>query len=229
MELFAFPFAGGNEHCYRELGNSLTGIRLNVLPLPGRGSLMSRPCISCSEEMADYLFERIKDSLQRPYAFFGHSMGAFIAYMLCRKIDSENMPLPKKLILSGRRAPSVIEDEPKHKMPSQRFRQVLRELGGIPDAVWRDEEIMSLFEPIIRSDFQMIETYCHQKQNALDIPVHLFLGRYDNVSDEQALAWQLETLQPIDITYFDGGHFYFKDDEFLLKQLAKKIIDALAG
>lgn len=227
MELFAFPFAGGNEHCYRELGNSLIDIRLNVLPLPGRGSLMSQPCISNSEEMVDYLFQRIKNNLNRPYAFFGHSMGAFIAYILCRKINSENMPLPKKLILSGRRAPSVIEDEPRHKMPSQRFRQVLRELGGIPDAVWRDEEIMSLFEPIIRSDFQLIETYFYQQQNALDIPVHLFLGRYDNVSDEQAQAWQKETSQPIDITYFDGGHFYFKDDELLLSQLAKRINDAL--
>ncbi len=91
MELFAFPFAGGNEHCYRELGHCLEHINLNVQPLPGRGSLMSQPCISSAEELVDYLFLRIKDQLHRPYAFFGHSMGAFIAYMLCRKITLENM------------------------------------------------------------------------------------------------------------------------------------------
>lgn len=227
MELFAFPFAGGNEHCYRELGNSLNGIQLNVLPLPGRGSLMSQPCISSSEEMVEYLFQMIKDKLHRPYAFFGHSMGALIAYMLTRRICHENMPLPTKLILSARRAPCVFEDEPKHTMPSSRFRQVLRELGGIPEAVWRDEEVMDLFEPIIRSDFRLIETCSYQQQEALDIPVHLFLGRYDNVSDVHAQAWQQETLQPLDITYFDGGHFYFKDDESLLRQLAQKINDKL--
>jgi surfactin synthase thioesterase subunit len=229
MELFAFPFAGGNEHCYRELGQRLKRINLNVQPLPGRGSLMAQPCISGIDEMVDYLFQRIKDGLHRPYAFFGHSMGAFIAYMLCRKVSQENMPLPEKLILSGRRAPSIVEDEPKHKMSSLRFRQALRDLGGIPDAVWQDEEIMALFEPIIRADFELIETYSYQRQEALNIPVHLFLGRYDSVSYDQAEAWQKETLQPINITYFDGGHFYFKDDDLLLMQLAQKISDELMG
>ncbi len=224
MELFAFPFAGGSEHCYRELSNNLKGINLRVQALPGRGSLISQPSISRVEEMVNYLFPKIKDSLYQPYALFGHSMGAFIAYMLCRKISDENMPMPKALILSGRKAPSIGEDELKHKMPDAQFRKMLLELGGIPDAVWQDEEIMALFEPIIRSDFELIETYLYQQQNALDIPVHLFLGRDDNVSSEQAQAWQKETIHPLNITYFDGGHFYFKDDCSLL---AKKITEEL--
>jgi surfactin synthase thioesterase subunit len=226
MELFAFPFAGGSEHCYRELSNSLKGINLRVQPLPGRGSLISQPCISRIEEMVEYLFRQVNNKLQPPYAFFGHSMGAFIAYMLCRKISNENMPMPKALILSGRKAPSVAEDELKHTMPDQKFRKMLRELGGIPDAVWEDQDIMALFEPIIRADFELIETYAYQRQNALDIPVHLFLGRDDNVTPDQAEAWQKETIQPINITYFDGGHFYFKDDSSLL---AQKITEKLMG
>lgn len=218
MELFAFPFAGGSEHCYRGLANHLPGINLRVQPLPGRGSLISQPCISCIEEMVDYLFQQIKDNLYQPYALFGHSMGAFIAYMLCRKIYNEGLSMPKALILSGRKAPSIHEDEPKHKMPDVQFRKMLQELGGIPDAVRQDEEIMALFEPIIRADFELIETYSYQQQNPMDIPVHLFLGRDDNVSSGQAEAWQNETIHPLNITYFKGGHFYFKEDFSLLAQ-----------
>lgn len=219
MELFAFPFAGGSEHCYRELGNNLKGVNLRVQPLPGRGSLFSLSCIVRIEEMVDYLFKQIKDELCQPYALFGHSMGAFIAYMLCRKISNEHLPMPKALILSGRKAPSIInEDELKYKMPDLQFRDMLQKLGGIPDAVWQDDEIMALFAPIIRADFELIETYFYQQQKALDIPVYIFLGSDDNISSAQAEAWQMETIHPIDITYFKGGHFYFKEDCSLLAQ-----------
>ncbi len=226
MELFAFPYAGGSEHCYRELDKHLTRINFRVQALPGRGKLISQTCISRVDVLVDYLFERLKDEIYQPYALFGHSMGAFIAYMLCRKICEQNLPKPKSLILSGRKAPSVQEHELKHKMPSPQFREMLKELGGVPDAVWQDEDIMTLFEPIIRADFELLETCAYQGHDALDVPVHLFLGEDDDVSSDQACAWQKETIHPLTMTYFKGGHFYFQNDSSLLAQtITKKLID----
>ncbi len=224
MKLFAFPFAGGSEHCYRELDKHLTRIQLRVQPLPGRGKLISQPCITNIDDMVAYVFANLKDEIDQSYALFGHSMGAFIAYMLCRKISNENLPKPKSLILSGRKAPSIEEQDPKHNMPRAQFRGILKKLGGVPDAVWQDEDIMTLFEPIIRADFELLETCPYQVHNALDVPFHVILGEDDDISSEQVLAWQNETLQALNITYFKGGHFYFKNDGFLL---AKKITEEL--
>lgn len=227
MEVFAFPYAGGSEHCYRDLARHLDGVAFKTQALPGRGRLMSQSCITETEEMVEFLFRNIKTDLHRPYVFFGHSMGAFLAYLVCQKIRQENLPLPKALILSGRKAPSVqADEEPKHTMPSARFREMLQELGGTPDAVNQDEEIMDLFEPVIRADFQLIETHAYQPQTVLDIPIHLFIGREDEISVEQAQAWQRETRQPLKLTFVDGGHFFFKDDEAFW---AGRIADLLTG
>jgi len=95
-------------------------------------------------------------------------------------------------------------DELKHKMPTAQFRAMLQELGGIPDMVFQDEEIMGLFEPVIRADFELLETYVHQKESALDVPIHLCLGRDDNISSEEAKAWQNEMVQPLNI--IEGGN-----------------------
>lgn len=225
MELIAIPFAGGSEYCYRELETHLNGINLTTLALPGRGSLIAQPCITSIEKMVDYLLPQIRSLIQQPYAFFGHSMGAFIAYMLCRKINHEGLPGPEKLILSGRKAPSVKDQNIKHTLPDEEFRKMLHNLGGIPNAVWQDEEIMALFEPIIRSDFELIETYSHQMQKPIDLAINLFLGQEDNVTTEQARAWQQETLQPLNIYHFPGGHFYFQDNWGLLADKITKVID----
>ncbi len=225
MELIAFPFAGGSEYCYRELETHLNGINLTTLALPGRGSLIGQPCITSIEKMVDYLLPQIQPLIHQPYAFFGHSMGAFIAYMLCRKINQHALPMPKLLILSGRKAPSVKEQTIKHTLPDKEFRDMLQNLGGIPNAVWQDDEIMALFEPIIRSDFELIETYSHQVKKPMDLTIQLFLGQEDNVTTEQARAWQKETSQALNISYFPGGHFYFQDNWRLLGNKIVNVLD----
>ncbi len=225
MQIFAFPYAGGSEYCYRDLSKQLKNVNFRTQALPGRGSLISQPCITRIDEMVDYLFQQIKAELLQPYIFFGHSMGAFIAYMLCQKVRQEGLPRPTALILSGRKSPSAEVGDLKHKMPATQFKAMLRDFGGIPDVVSQDEAIMALFEPVIRADFELIETYLYQQERVLDVPVHLCIGRDDNISSEEAKAWQKVTAQPLRLTYFEGGHFYFKNNESLL---AHKIMEVLA-
>jgi len=212
MELFAFPFAGGGEHCYRELGPYLDKAVLKTQALPGRGRLIGKPCIRRIDDMVDYLLAQLAPELDRPYALFGHSMGAFVAYMLARKIIAHHLPQPKVLIFSGRKAPTAFDPEPKHKLPDESFRKMLRDLGGIPEVVWQDRELMALFEPIIRADFELIETFLYAQCEPVNIPIHLLLGKDDNVTPAEAEAWQRETTLPLAISYFAGGHFYFQDD-----------------
>ncbi|MDO9104505.1 MAG: alpha/beta fold hydrolase [Methylovulum sp.] len=225
MELFAFPFAGGGEHCYRELGPYLHHAVLRTQAIPGRGRLIGQPCIRRIDGMVDYLLAQLAPELGQPYALFGHSMGAFVAYMLTRKIIAHHLPPPKVLIFSGRKAPTVVDPEPKHKLPDELFRKMLQDLGGIPDVVWQDSELMALFEPIIRADFELIETCLYTQCEPVNIPIHLLMGKEDKVTRAEAEAWQKESTQPLSITYFDGGHFYFQDD---WQALAGKINAVLA-
>ncbi|WP_052700763.1 thioesterase II family protein [Methylocucumis oryzae] len=225
MELYAFPFAGGGEHCYRELEPYLTHATLKTQALPGRGRLLNKPCLRRLDELLDFLLAGIAFDLHKPYAFFGHSMGAFIAYMLTRKIIAYHLPAPKLLICSGRKAPTIIDADPKHVYPTSAFRAMLQELGGIPELVWQDEDLMALFEPIIRADFELIETTYYQTGAPIELPIHLLLGRQDLISSVDAYAWQQETTLPLTVSYFSGGHFYFQQD---WQSLANKINSILA-
>jgi surfactin synthase thioesterase subunit len=213
VNLFCLHFAGGNKYSYVPFEEYLDkNIKLITLELPGRGKRFNEPLQTDIHDIVDDLFEQIKESESRPYAIFGHSMGAILTYLLTHKIAKSDLPNPIHLFVSGCRAPKVERKPPYYNdLPKDEFVEKIRKMGGCPEEILQSDELMALFEPPLRADFKAIETYKYTKPDPLKTPMTVFIGNKDKVTWEEAKDWQNETIHKIDIKEFEGNHFFIFD------------------
>lgn len=213
--LYCLPFAGGNSYLYRSFKKHFYDfIEMIPIELPGRGRRSHEPLSTHLETLAEDVSHQIQQRGKYPlYAIFGHSMGASLSYLTSHQLLLKNFPLPQHLFLSGRQAPSVLKQEnPRYNLPKKEFFMMLNKLEGCPKELLKNETLINLFEPILRVDFKAVETWNDQDLPPLDIPMTILLGTDDKEMNEaEALAWRKETLHPMTIKRFLGGHFFIFD------------------
>jgi surfactin synthase thioesterase subunit len=224
INLFCLPFAGGSKYSYRGYARYASD-DLNVIPieLPGRGTRFKDALLKDAHKMAEDVLNQIRPLLNKPYAIYGHSMGTLIGYLLTRRILEEGLPQPGYLVFTGCGGPSVKYDEPiRYLLPRDEFLAKIRELGGCPEEILQDENMMLFFEPILRSDFQVVETFEYKKEEPFDIPILVMIGLNEKATYEQALAWQEETTAAVEVRQFPGKHFFIFDFEWeIMKAISK--------
>jgi surfactin synthase thioesterase subunit len=229
INLFCLPFAGGNKYSYRGYAaQAPSNINMISFELPGRGSRFKEKLITDSSVMADDVLQQMKPLLNQPYAIYGHSMGTLIGYLVTKKIIASGLPKPKFLVFTGAGGPSVVFDEPiRYILPRNEFIQKVRELGGCPEEILQDENMMLFFEPILRADFQIVETYQYTKTEPFDIPVTVMIGLGEKATYEDALAWKKETTGKVDVRQFPGKHFFIFDFEKEIIEIISSIISKM--
>jgi len=220
LRLFCFPFAGGGASVYRLWPESLPEwVEVCGVQPPGRESRWREAPFRRMEPLADAAAAAIGSRLDRPFAFFGHSMGGALAYEVTRRLVASGngdgaRRLPLHLFVSGRRAPGLADDEePIHALPRDEFIDAIRGYSGTPEEVLQNRELMELVEPLLRADFEVSETYSPQPvREPLDVPVTALGGVGDeDVSEEHLEAWRNETRGPFRKQMFDGGHFFLNE------------------
>jgi surfactin synthase thioesterase subunit len=223
-----FPFAGGNAYSYRGMISRLNAAYEVITPeLPGRGAQADRPLIDDLDVLVDDLFiHALKPlDLSRRYILYGHSMGALLAYHLCKRIAQAGLPPPQHLIISGRNAPRFPKETTIHHLPSEQFWQSLHTMGGVPDELLTHEELKAYFEPIIRNDFKAVENYRYQTQPPqLDLAMTVFFGDRDAMSKTSVYAWQEENKRPINFIEMQGNHFFIFDHFPVLADYLNSIV-----
>jgi len=221
ITLYCLPYAGGRALSYRDFQAHVSNlILIKPLELPGRGKRVREALLTDSEAMIDDLFDQVQNDGQA-YAIYGHSLGTLLAYLLTQRIISAGLPAPRHLFLSGGKAPSVLNAQPpKYKLPKAEFINCVKRLGGIAREILEEPELIDFFEPILRADFQALETYVYHPTTPFDIPMTILHGLADiEIAYQDLLAWQQETRQPIAIKVFQGGHFFIFDHLAQLGQL----------
>lgn len=215
ITLFTLPFAGGSKYSYNTFTKFLPAfIDFQPLEVPGRGERISDDLVADIHRMADDIFQQIKKhDLKNPYAIYGHSMGSILAYLVSQKIADAKLPRPLHLILTGAAGPSWEERErSRHLLSKADFKKKLEEYGGSPKEVLENEELFEFFEPILRNDFQAVETYYYTKPaEKLDVPVTVMIGLSEQVTIDEARLWEQETTAPFSVRQFPGGHFFIYD------------------
>ncbi len=209
--LFCLPFAGGSFYAYRDFEKYTADfIHVNAVDIPGHGRRMKEPLLFNIHDITEDIFNQIKDKIiTLPYAIYGHSMGALLAYLLSEKILTRNLPMPEHLFLSGRYAPSVPNKEKNwHLLSQEEFIQKVTGYGGIPAEVAAEKDLMDLFVPIMKADFQAHAEYRYNESEKLNIPITVFVGLNENITYSEALKWQDVTIQPVSVKQFSGGHFF---------------------
>ncbi len=221
ITLVGVPYAGGNAHCYRPLEACCApGIALQTLELPGHGRRSSEPLCGSLEALADDLSGQVRlVAAQGRYALFGHSMGALLAYLCALRMRDAGMELPEALFLSASGAPRRHDaDGPevreggcaRHLLPREAFFAMLARFGGCPQEVLAERQLLEYFEPILRADFQAVDTWLPRPSTPLAVPIIAFSGRQDQVEGKALEAWARETSASFELCLFEGGHFYIQ-------------------
>jgi medium-chain acyl-[acyl-carrier-protein] hydrolase len=230
LRLFCFSYAGGGGAMYRSwLGALPQSIQLCAVQLPGRENRFREPAVASIRRLVDELLAALAPTLDRPYAFFGHSMGALVAFELARALQSVSHAAPPvHLFVSGRRAPHLPEsDAPMHGLPDDEFiAEIGRRYGGIPDEVLRERDLLDLLLPGLRADMRAIETHVHVPGPALSCPVSAFGGADDpRATATQLSAWREHTQADARVCMFPGGHFYLNDASVLTRLIRALLSD----
>ncbi|MFZ0548017.1 MAG: alpha/beta fold hydrolase [Candidatus Promineifilaceae bacterium] len=212
--LFCFPFAAGSGYEFRTWGEQLDGVDLLGVFYPGRSSRFRTPFIDNMEEMVESLLVELEPFQDKPYAFFGHSLGALIAFELSRSLRRAGMAAPEFLCASSCDAPHLLPTPPiLHNLSDADFVEEIRNFGGTPEAVLNHPELLALMLPVMRADLKLLETYQYQEEAPLDIPVYAVGGSADNiVPTENILAWERHTTGRWESRFFEGGHFHLRED-----------------
>lgn len=211
QRLFCFPYAGGAAFVYRDWSKHLPpNIEVCPVQLPGRGSRMREPFFRRIEPLVESAAEALLPYLDRPFSFFGHSMGALISFELARLLRRKHKLHVSKLLLSGRGAPHLPDHEPTtYNLPEPEFIAELRRLKGTPQEVLAHPELMDLMSPILRADFEICQTYEYVPEPPLECPITALGGLQDEeVTHRQLDAWREHTTSTFSLRMFPGDHFF---------------------
>lgn len=230
LRLFCVPYAGGSASVYREWVRSLPAhVEVYGIQLPGRSNRYSEPLLTEVPAVVDGVGGSIAPLLDRPFAFFGHSLGALLAFELTRWTRRRLGRLPEHLIVSGRRAPHLPPTPPlTYQRPDDELIAELAELCGTPMEILGNAELMAMMLPTVRADFQLSETYEYVPDVPLSCPMTVLGGSEDEESEEDRLpAWQRHTTGPFDVHVFDGGHFFIQSQETEVLALLRGLLEPL--
>lgn len=214
MHLVCFPYAGGGASVFHGWAKLLPNhITLNAVQYPGRENRISEKPYTYIADIVPAIIENIGSILNanEPVYFFGHSLGAMIAYETVKALGAN---APKMLMVSGARAPHIPPREDQfHGLPVRQFWDKVAEMQGTPQAILENEEFRNLLEPMLRADFQMAETYHNLQKFPLSCPMVAFCGTHDeHVSIDDMRAWSGYTASAFNMHRIQGGHFFMNEN-----------------
>ncbi|MCF7223317.1 thioesterase II family protein [Marilutibacter chinensis] len=212
--LFCFPYAGGNAFAFARWQEALDpSIEVCAIQAPGRGARIGEAPIDSLPALLRAVAPEVARLDDLPFSFFGHSVGALVAFELARYLRLHGMRLPEHLIVSGCQAPQF-RSAPRglHALDDASFVNLLRLYAGTPPEVLENQELMALLLPTIRADFSLAENYRYRFSPLLPVPVSVFAGTHDeNKGAGQVDGWQKETSRACSIAWFEGGHFFLNE------------------
>jgi medium-chain acyl-[acyl-carrier-protein] hydrolase len=229
LRLFCFPYAGGGALTFRTWPASLPpDIEVCSIHLPGHESRLREPAFDRLAPLVDALMPELVPFMDRPFAFFGHSMGALIGFEVASRLRSSNAPPPEQMFVSGRRAPQLPTSERRtFELPEPEFIEELRRLNGTPHEVLEHPELLQLMLPILRADFAICQDYFYVPDQPFAFPITALGGLEDHeVTRNHLQAWREQTSGAFKLRMFEGDHFFLISSARLLFQL---LSDELAG
>jgi len=211
LRLFCFSHAGGGTTLFQPW-RDLLGPDIDVCPilLPGRESRRREKPERRVEPLLEPLFAELLPLADRPYALFGHSMGTVLAFEMAQRFARRHWRQPSVLLVSGRRAPHLPSRRPPcFGLPDAEFLEAVTSLNGTPSSVRESPNLLKLFLPALRADFELVEAYRPVGAEVLGCPVDVLLATSDTeINQAEAAEWARWTTGRFAVTQFPGDHFY---------------------
>jgi surfactin synthase thioesterase subunit len=214
LDVVHFPHAGGSASYYRPFCAALADrFNAHALQYPGRQDRRDEPSVTDLHVLADLIFDQLRPLTDRPVAFFGHSMGALLAFEVTRRFERELGVSPAALFLSGRRAPSRHRDEHVDLTGDAGLLAEIQELSGTDPQLLGDDEMLQMIMEPLRADYRALGDYRFAPQPPVHCPVAVLTGVDDpRTSEDEATSWREHTTGEFDLRVFPGGHFFISEN-----------------
>ncbi len=226
-KVFCFHYAGGGSSIFKHWVTHDTSIEFIPIELPGRGSRIGESCIEDFNLLVHELMKNIVPVIDShtPFSFFGHSMGAVIAFETAFQLKKKYNISPEKIIVAGRHAPHKMDTSEFHsKLSDEELVAELRLLNGTPKEVLDNKELIAFLIPMIRSDLRLHENFSYKSQK-INIPIVAHAAAEDIDATLPIMNyWKELTRDNFTIKEFKGDHFFVQNlGENYLKNIIKTI------
>jgi surfactin synthase thioesterase subunit len=225
--LVCFPHAGGGASYFHPVSAALSpSVGVLAVQYPGRQDRHAEPPVDDLFELADRLADVLAEEVAGPVAFFGHSMGASLAFEVARRLEARGTRL-LELFVSGRRAPTVVRDERTHEKSDDDLLADVRKLSGTDSRLLDDEDIVRMVLPALRSDYKAAELYHYRPGPDVSCPILALIGDRDpKVTEAEAREWAARTSGGFELKTYPGGHFYLNDHHAAISRLVGERLGA---
>ena len=230
VRLVCFPHAGASAGAFREWSALLpSSIELVAVQYPGRQDRVHETAVSDLATLADEIVGAVDPLFDRPVAFFGHSLGATVAFEVTRRLQPR-FPTPlARLFVSARKAPADSRPSGRDYRTDEAMKAYLRRIGGDTEQLLHDEELWQLTVPALRSDLLMAEGYRFASGAPLTCPITAIAAEADRACPPSDLRrWADYTIGDFDETTLPGDHYYLTAPPVRLFDLiGEKMLPAL--
>jgi medium-chain acyl-[acyl-carrier-protein] hydrolase len=196
---------------YRKWADELPPeLELFAIQLPGREFRIREKCFTQVEPLVQEVLRVLEPLMDRPFAFFGHSMGATVAFELARELRRRGARQPVVLGISGRIAPHCRSRfRPVQELTDAQLVEKLKEVGGLPEYVLNEPELMAHVLPLVRADYKIVDDYRLIPEPPLSCSISAFYGLGDVLTTQEEISgWQQHTTGKFTMQGFPGDHFY---------------------
>jgi surfactin synthase thioesterase subunit len=221
LRLFCFHYAGGSAQAFHDWPGRLPpGMEMGAIQLPGRGHRLSEPHVRRLLPLSRIVAQELLPYLDKPFVFFGHSLGALLCFETARSLRRENRRQPAHLFVSAIEAPHRRSlKESLSGLPKSALVKKLREFNGAPAEALQNAELLDLMLPTTRADFELCETYEYRPEPPLECPMTIYGGLEDReVEAGRLAAWSEMTVGDCEVRMFPGGHFYINSSRAIFLQ-----------
>jgi len=221
LRLFCFHHAGGLAHAFHGWPRHLPPVvELAAVELPGSGYRHNAPYIRRMAPLSRIVAQELLPYLDKPFVFFGHSLGALLCFETARHLRRENRRQPDHLFVSACEAPHRRSlEEMFSNLSTNALVNKLRELNGSTVEAMQNDELLNLMLPTIRADFEIWDHYEYHPESLLECPMTIYGGLEDQeVEAGRLAAWSEMTVGACEVRMFPGGHFYLNDPQSIFLQ-----------
>jgi medium-chain acyl-[acyl-carrier-protein] hydrolase len=228
--LFCLPFAGAGASVYRSWRGGAPSLEICPVQLPGREERFREAPQRRLDELAALLVGELGPRLDEPYALFGYSMGALLAFEVAHRAVAAGRLPPVALFAAAAAAPHLQDRrEPLHRLPDADLVAALRRMDGTPPEVLGEAELLELLLPVIRADFEVCETWTPAARVPLACPIVAFGGSADpTVPSDRLDAWAEVTSGAFRAVRFAAAHFFLRSHEREILARVQETMTALA-
>lgn len=229
LRIVCFPHVGAGAGVFRPwLEHLPPEADLCVVRPPGRENRMGEAPLTDGRTLLDEAGPHLAPLLDVPFVVVGHCSGSVLAYEFTRRLSVAGGPLPVELVVSSSEGPSMrtVEDPPLHRLPDGELITRVVGYGGMAEQVLDDPDLMTLFERILRADYQVVETLAYSSDAPLELPVTVIGGRRDEFVGARAMAaWSTATTREFSLHLLDAGHYILNEAGERMGRIARRLLE----